>query len=455
MAVYKRKDTDKMLKAVEQGKTSALYLLIGERFLCGQVADQLIDVLIPDPDMRQRCVKLVDGDEENLAETLAFLKTYSLFSGKQVIRVSDTRLFHSKAVAKKIWKSAQKAFSKKDSKSALKYLQQLADLARQNPEDLAGLSPANWQKAFSFAKPPEITWINEVTEASVDGSLQGGDQAPENDPAQLFMEAFSSGIPENNTLLLLAETVDKRKKFYKFISEHGIVADLSVATGSSTAARSDQESVLRSLVHNTLAEFDKKIESQAVAELLERIGFHPVAVVRETEKLALYAGTGPTITVQSVRELVGRTREDALYELTEAYSERQLNTSLLLTQRLFNEGVHPLVMVSALRNHLKKLLLVRSIRETAPPSYIPGMNYMMFQKGYLPELKAAKEEWLGLLPTHPYALFLMFEKADSYSLSSLAAKMTELLTVEYSLKSSSIAPQIFFERFLWNTLTDK
>jgi DNA polymerase-3 subunit delta len=379
MAIYKRNDTDKMLKAVEQGKVSTVYLFIGERYLCGQVADQLIGALVPDSALRQQCVKLIDGDEEDLAKTLASLKTYSMFSGKQIIRVSDTRLFHS------------------------------------NQES----SP------------------------------------PGNDPADLFMEAFATGIPENNTLLLLAETVDKRKKFYKFISKHGAIADLSVATGSSTAARTDQESVLKSLINTTLAEFGKKIEPQAVPEFLDRVGFHPVAVVRETEKLALYAGTDPVITVQSVREIVGRTREDALYELTEAYTEQQLNKVLLLTQRLFNEGMHPLVMVSGLRNHLKKLLLVRSIRDSSPPSYISGMSYAMFQKGYLPELKAAKEEWLGLLPAHPYALYLMFDKAGRHPLSSLAAKMTELLQVEHCLKSSSIAPQIFFERFLWNTLIAK
>ena len=454
MAVYKRNDTDKMLKAVEQGKVSNVYLLIGDRFLCAQVADKLVNALIPDSAMRQQCLKLVDGDEENLAKTLAFLKTYSMFSGKQVIRVTDTRLFHSKAVASKIWEKAQKAFSKKDTKTSLKYLQQMVVIAAKNLEDLPGLSPADWQKAFSFVKPREISWINEVTEASI-AAIPQEKPALENDPADLYMETFTAGIPENNTLLLLAETVDKRKKFYKFIAKHATVVDLSVTAGSSTAARNDQKSVLNHLIQETLAEFGKKIEPQAIPELLERVGFHPVAVVRETEKLALYTGTGPIITVKSVRELVGRTREDALYELTEAYTERQLNKSLLLTQRLFNEGMHPLVMVSGLRNHLKKLLLVRSIRETSPPAYISGMSYAMFQKGYLPELKSRKEEWLGLLPNHPYALFLMFEKAGSYTLSSLASKMDELLTVEYRLKSSSIAPQIFFERFLWNTLTNK
>nr|MBF0223008.1 DNA polymerase III subunit delta [Desulfobulbaceae bacterium] len=403
MATYKRNDIDKMLKAAGQGKVSNLYLLVGDRYLCSQVADRLISQLVPDQAARQP-VSLIDGNHEDPVKTLASLKTYSLFPGKQITRVSDTRLFHSKAVAQAI------------------------------------------------TKPPEINSLNDPV-TSPEGSVES--QAPEKDPADLFREAFEAGIPENNILILLAEAADKRKKLYKFIDKNGVVADLSVEGGSSKAARTDQEAVLRSLISETLTEFGKQIEPQAVTVLLERVGFHPVAVVRETEKLALYAGENPVVTLQSVREIVGRTREDALFELTEAYSEQQLIKALVITQRLFNDGVHPLVLVSGLRNHLKKLLLVRSIQESEPPSYVPNMSYAVFQKGYLPELKVAKEEWIGLLPVHPYALFMMFNKAGQNSIASLAEKLAELLKVEHCLKSSSVSPQIFFERFLWKSLTVK
>lgn len=453
MATYKRNDIDKMLKAVGQGKVSSIYLIVGDRFLCSQIADRLVSVLVPDQAARQH-VNLIDGDREDLVKTLASLKTYSMFPGNQITRVSDTRLFHSKAVAQAIWERAKNAYVKKELKRAQSYLHQMAVIAQQKIEDLAELSPSVWKNQFSFAKPQEIGWLKELsTIQESEATFEG--KAPENDPADIFREAFEAGIPESNILILLAETVDKRKKLYKFIDKNGVVADLSVAEGSSKAARSDQEAVLKSLINETLTEFGKKIEPQAVIELLERVGFHPVAVVRETEKLALYVGGSPVVTVESIREIVGRTREDALFELTEAYSEQQLNKTILITQRLFNDGVHPLVLVSGLRNHLKKLLLVRSIQESEALSYVPNMSFAVFQKGYLPELKVAKEEWMGMLPTHPYALYMMFNKAGQKSIASLAAKLSELLKVEHCLKSSSVSPQIFFERFLWKTLTVK
>ncbi len=450
MPIYQRTDLPKLLAALKQGKPCAVYLVIGDRYLGLQVAEQLAEALLPDPRVRGQNVRHIDGDQEDPLNTLNLLKTYSLFAGRQIFRVSDSHLFHSKEVAKAIWSSARKAYEKKDGRLAAAYLRQLAAIAQVAVTDLAERSTGEWQAAFAFAKP-DTKWLPEaLAEAAGEGT--GLPSPAGNDPAETYMVAIEAGLPEENILLLLAETVDKRKKLYKVIQKSGVVIDLTVAEGSSKAARGEQDAVLADLVRQTLAEFGKTLEPRAVPVLLERVGFHPVAVVRETEKLALYAGGAPQVTLADLMAVVGRTREEALYELTEAFTDQDISRTLTIAGRLYDSGVHPLVMIAGLRNQLRKVMLVASFRQGGPPDYVEGMTFAVFQKGYLATLKTTKEKWLSQLPNHPYALYMMFTKAGKYPISRLGETMTKLLDAEFKLKSSGLPPLLVLEQFFWQVM---
>jgi DNA polymerase-3 subunit delta len=267
------------------------------------------------------------------------------------------------------------------------------------------------------------------------------------------MEAVKTGIPAGNVLILMTGEVDKRKKLFKFIKEHGVIIDLAVGSGSAKAARDSQETVLRELIQQTLTGLGKKMAPRLVNILIERVGFHPVAVVRETEKLALYVDEAETITINDLDILCARTREDAIYEFTEAFGRADLPQSLLLCARMMESGAHPLALIAALRNYLRKLLVVRSFIDTPRPAFVPGMTYGVFQKGYLPEFKELRADWLAELPKHPYALFMMFDKASKMAAVDLIRWQRELLNIECSLKSSALPPLLVFEGFLFNCLT--
>ncbi len=321
------------------------------------------------------------------------------------------------------------------------------------------LQTLNMLKTYSLFPGCQVVRVadsklfNPKEAAKAVGDVEGeGPGTEEKDVSEMYMDTFSAGIPENNVLILLSEVADKRKRFYKFIKKNGVVLDLSVATGSSQAAKKDQEKVLRELVGKTLAEFGKKMETRALPVFFERVGFHPVAVVREAEKLALYTEDSTLVRLNDVDEVVGRTREDALFELTEAYSDKKLTQALIIIARMMDMGVHPLVVVAGLRNHLRKLLLVCSFRKQAHPVFVEGMTFTAFQKGYLVQLKAEKGEQLKALPNHPYALFMMFEKAKKYSVAQIMHALKKLLEAEYRLKSSQLPGRLVLENFILEML---
>jgi DNA polymerase-3 subunit delta len=190
-----------------------------------------------------------------------------------------------------------------------------------------------------------------------------------------------AGIPKDNILILLAEAVDKRKRLYKYIQQHGVILDLAVDPGSSAAAKRDQDNIVKELLHSTLKKYDKDIESQTIPVFLERVGFHPVAAVMEAEKLALFVGDRKVITREDVDAIIGRTREEALFELTEAVTSGKLEDGLLILDHLQSSGIHGLAILATLRNHLKKLLLVRSLQEVKSPAYTKSMAFQGRKRG--------------------------------------------------------------------------
>lgn len=449
MPLYKKDDINKLVKAISQGKHAQLYLIVGERFLCRQTADKISAVLIPEASEHRNIITRIDGDEEDPLKTLALLKSFSLFSKRQIFMVSGSRLFQSKETARAVWNRTLKARQGNNMERAARGLQQFAAIGGQTVGGLAALAAGEWQQLFGFPKPGEdLSWLTTLTAAGDGGSGSGA----AGKIAAQYMEAVKAGIPAGNVLILMASEVDKRKKLFKFIKEHGVVVDLAVGSGSAKVVRDAEEAVLRELIQQTLAGLGRKMDPRLMNILMERVGFHPVAVVRETEKLALYADEAETITLADLDILCARTREDAIYEFTEAFGRADLRQSLVLCARMMELGTHPLALIAALRNYLRKLLVVRSFIDAPRPAFTPGMTFGVFQKGYLPEFKELRADWLGELPKHPYALFMMFEKASRMAAADLIRWRRELLNTEYSLKSSALSSLVVFEGFLFNCL---
>lgn len=460
MSVYKRQEIPKLLDAVKQGLTSQIYLLFGERYLCRNAAHELIDHLLPEKERKAESLLHIDGDQEDSLKTLNQLKTFSLFSGRKIYWVTDTKLFYSKGVAKNIWEKASEKKEAGEVQGARRNLLQMLNLAGISPaemaaENMALLSASRWKSLFGFSKPQDdLSWAQDLLAEMPDVTPTAKSQ--ETDAAAMYTLAFEAGIPRDNILILLAEAVDKRKRLYKYIQEHGVILDLSVDPGNSAAAKRDQERVIKELLHATLKKYSKEIEPQSIAVFLERVGFHPVAVVMESEKLALYVGDRKNITREDVDAIIGRTREEALFELTEAVTSGRLEDGLIIMDHLLSSGVHGLAILATLKNHLEKLLLVRALQDARSPAYTKSLSFPVFQNSYLPKLKEGRDEWANMLwKNHPYALYMLFRQAAQYRCEDLQHGLKELLNAEYGLKGSPVDGRLILENLLFNLLRQK
>ena len=446
MPLIKRSQLPALLREVEQGKYKQLYLFFGERYLSREAAASLQKALLSLP--AGGSVNAIDGDREDCSRTLGQLMNFSLLPGLQVHQVTDSRLFHSKNTALVLWNKVMQTHGEKKEARCRRHLLAFLALAGLSATDgLEEIEAGQWQKLFGFPRPQEsLAWADALLAAA--GPQQ---VAATGDITGRYKEAFTKGVPPNNILLLTAETVDKRKQFFTFIKKEGVVVDCSVDTGAGAAAQKGQRAVLQELVTKSLGGFGKKMAPRVLDLLFERVGFHPVAVVMETEKLALSVGNREVITVEDLDAMVGRTREDALFELTDAFGKQQTGRMLVILHRLLENGIHGLAILATLRNYLRRLLVFRSLQLQPEPPWRSGMNAQQFQGSYLPALKE-RGEWKELLQGHPYALFMSFSKAQGFSCGQLKSWLGLLLQAEYRLKGAPLPQELVLEELLLTML---
>ena len=450
MALLNRNEFVKSLEESREPPSGQLFFFFGERYLCKNTAD-ILQQKLGHPEAAT--VTPIDGDEEDPGRTLARLQSLSLLPGKQIFRINDTRLFHSKEVVSTLW---EKALAAKDAgkenvtKKNLLALAAAVGLTVEGQSPLSEISEGEWQKRFGFAKPPgDLGWADFILFAE-----RAKLATSSRNVADLYLDAFAKGLPTKNLVILTAETVDKRKKLFVQLKKLATVVDCSVATGASSAAQGKQQEVLHEILQSTLKEFAKKIEKPAIEELISRTGFHPVAVALETEKLCHYVGSREQIRALDVTQVVVRNREDALFELTEAFANRQAGRSLVIMGRLLDRGLHALAILSTLRNYCRRLLIFRHLQLTFEPQWRRGMRAAEFQNSYLPALKASGQ-WTDLLGAHPFALYRTFSKASEFSCQGLQRWLGMVLDAEYRLKGSGLSDRLVLEELVLAMLRGK
>jgi DNA polymerase-3 subunit delta len=379
------------------------------------------------------------------------LRGYSLLPGRQIYRVIDTRLFHSKQVAKSIWDRAHKAQAagKPDQAArALRAFVESGGLKTSSADnDLQAMTEGEWQQCFGFAKPAgDLSWTTPLL--TMEGQ-SGAVTATE--PAEALSLALRSGFPPANILILLAEDVDKRKKLFKQLKDEQSILDLSVESGAGAKAQKAQKSVLQELVQQTLGEQGKSLAPGLSDLLFDRVGFHPVAVVMELRKVMAYIGERRQITRDDLDLLVGRTRQEALFELTGALSSANLAQAMAIGERLQENGIHPLAVVATLRNFVRNLLVFRALLEQPEVGFQSSMSAAAFQNACLPRLKE-REQWKKELGGHPFALYMQFKTASTFSLATLTGWLQLLLQAELRLKGSPIAAETILQHLLLSML---
>jgi DNA polymerase-3 subunit delta len=221
-----------------------------------------------------------------------------------------------------------------------------------------------------------------------------------------------------SVLLIQAEALDRRQRFYKVLAEKALIVELTI--GSESAA---------SLAVQMAKESGIEIDRAAATLLADILNGEPARIRIEIDKLAAYAQDRGRIATTDVEALVVAARKNTVWQLADMLATRERAAAMSFLDNLLREGEEPVRLVGALAWRYRKLVEARGLPRTT--------------SGW----QAAKQ--LGMNPNDAEAAI---RNAHRVSKAELLAGLVALADADSQLKSSNPNPRAFME-FLIARLT--
>ncbi len=441
-------DQEPTLKAVladiKKGKIAPCYLLYGdEEYLVKKAFQEIAASILPEGGDLNLVV--IDGEHEDDGRLAEALLTPSLISGKKLIVLRDTRLLYSRQTLPELVRKIKETLESNPSR-AVKIFGAFLKTAGWTLEDLGD---GNWKK-ISDEEWSRMTgdddrekWLPKLLtlyeeQGLTDGSLSDGEDA--------VSSALLAGLPDENCLILTAGPVDKRKKLFKIIAETGVVLGFNRAKGE--ARQKDQ---MMEAAKEFLRKKRKDISPEALLALGRKAGFDLRKSAAELEKLVTFVEDKPRIDEQDVENIIGKTREDSIFDLTGALGEKDLGKALAILRSLLDQGVHYLVILAMVIREMRFLLHAKMLLASGIlPPFNSRTEYGRFQKAILPPLKewSAAGNRLELAGQHPFVIYNALKFSERYSKEELIGHLEFLRDLDLALKTTGQDPLLAMERLV-------
>ena len=459
-----------------------VYLIFGEELLVQTAFDELLEKMLPAAG-RSANYDPVDGAVENIHAAIERVNTYSLLAGAKVVAVRDSRIFYGQQDKSRLLEKCKRAYDDDDlAKAAKCFLSLLGNLSlsfddvdRSNRHKTLNLDPAS-------ARGDE--WLDEIIAYCIENQLPIPEPA---DETAALQRAIEKGFPGNNHLLITTDIVDKRRSLYKTIKERGVVIDCAVPRGDRRADKLAQEDVLLQKMTEILKPRNKEIDQGAYLALMDMTGFDLRTFCGSLEKLIDYVGERNAITLEDVESVLKRTKKDPIYDFTNAIADRQIEKALFFLNSLLEAEFHPLQILAAIVNQIRKLLLANDFAKSPrAKGWSAGISFNVFQQNIIPAVVAYDQSLLKMLaewensnfnseegekgsaqgktekkskvgtdlllarnPKNAYPVFQLLKKSERYSTAELLDVIGHLNETDIQLKTTSQNPKLVLEGLIF------
>jgi DNA polymerase-3 subunit delta len=362
-----------------------------------------------------------------------------------VIAVHGTRVFYSAVAVDDLLNRSREAFERQDFKESARHLLHMLSVAGLLLDDV---KDGNWNRVSdkklreSLSKYAAEVLLDQVVAYCVHQKMT---VPVHQDDAEVLNDAILAGYPKTNHLVLTTDSVDRRRKLYKTINKIGVVIDCSVPKGERTADKRRQQQALKAHMRETLRRAEKTMAPGGFEALYEKIGPDMRSFSNELEKLIAFVGDRKEILPSDIETVSKRTRQDPIYEITNAIGERDARRTLFFLDSLLKNNFFPLQVLAAATNQLRKLILAKDlIHGRYGSDWRQDLSYPAFQKMILPKLEKREPDFLTS-NAHPFAIYMAFKQSDNYTLEELIGALEVLLDADIRLKRSSQDAKIVLE----------
>lgn len=226
-----------------------------------------------------------------------------------------------------------------------------------------------------------------------------------------------------------ADKIDKRVKGYKGLVKRGVAVELN------TQKPDDLQLWLREKAR----EEGKTLDPDAAMLLIQRVGLDMETLRMELEKVMLYFLNEDRITEQGIAPLVAKSREDAVWDVTDAIGKSDSNRAMQLLDDLFTTGTHPLVVLTLLVRQTRHLLQARLLWEDVGRPGFRDIRGFQSQVASRFERGAFGSGADDVTTIHPFASFKRFEAAKGHEVPELRTLLGRLRRADREAKTGVAA----------------
>ena len=225
---------------------------------------------------------------------------------------------------------------------------------------------------------------------------------------EMFEKYIKNPNPDN-ILILVADSIDKKKKIVKELLE---VCDVLEGECSS-----------KDLIKNNLDDY--QMDNKAIDLLIEYCG-DTERIINELEKLKLYKLDDKIITCDDIKNIVSKNIDDNIFTLVDYIINGRKKEAYEIYNELLLHGEQVANIIPKLANKIRLIYQVK-----------------VFLKEGKSDLEISK-----LLKSHPYPIKLARESSYKYSEQLILEYLNKLADLDYNLKSGKSNPNIIFETFI-------
>ena len=233
------------------------------------------------------------------------------------------------------------------------------------------------------------------------------DAIPKDNDAQSLIDYSNSPIAEA-CLVITADKVDRKRKIYKALTK----------VKGAVTCEAPKENVLVKWVQERARGEGYSMSMNAARGLVNRVGARPGVLAQELDKTLMYVGKNKEVSEKDVQEVVGETRLETVFSLTDALKNKNPHKALQLLQNQLDHGEEPIKILGTIAWQFRVIWEVKH-----------------YQQRNIPSGQIAKA-----MGANPFVVEKALQHTKNFSTQQLRRSYSQLTQADRSLKSTSQDP---------------
>lgn len=233
------------------------------------------------------------------------------------------------------------------------------------------------------------------------------DAIPKDEGAQSLIDYCSNPIA-GTCLVITADKIDRKRKIYKALTK----------VKGAVACEAPKENVLVTWIRDKAKNQGYSMSTNAARALVNRVGAHPGVLVQELNKTLIYVGKNKEVSEKEVQEVVGETRLETIFSLTDALKNKNPHKALELLNNQLDHGEEPIKIMGMIAWQFRVIWEVKN-----------------YQQRNIPSNQIAKT-----MGVNPFMVEKALQHTKNFSYQQLRSAYLQLTQADRSLKSTSQDP---------------